>query len=127
MILITLISFFIFTPESDPGEHSFWKLITLPKVTLMAFAVSSVSSCFGFLDIILSLFVLEKVSTLTAEELCLEKLDVIACLWTLLCRKFSAWLQEGGRIRDTQVAVPPLCDIPITRGLIQCKMREASY
>ncbi|KAI5193730.1 Mfs-Type Transporter Slc18B1 [Manis pentadactyla] len=46
--------------ESDPGEHSFWKLITLPKVTLMAFAVSSVSSCFGFLDVTLSLFVLEK-------------------------------------------------------------------
>nr|XP_036850145.1 MFS-type transporter SLC18B1 [Manis javanica] len=50
--------------ESDPGEHSFWKLITLPKVTLMAFAVSSVSSCFGFLDIILSLFVLEKFNLL---------------------------------------------------------------
>lgn len=92
MILITLISFFIFTPESDPGEHSFWKLITLPKVTLMAFAVSSVSSCFGFLDVTLSLFVLEKVSTLIAEELCLEKLDMIACLWALLCRKFSEWL-----------------------------------
>ncbi|KAF5920050.1 hypothetical protein HPG69_014418 [Diceros bicornis minor] len=46
--------------ESDPGEHSFWKLITLPKVTLIAFVINSLSSCFGFLDPTLSLFVLEK-------------------------------------------------------------------
>ncbi|XP_040584059.1 MFS-type transporter SLC18B1 isoform X2 [Mesocricetus auratus] len=48
--------------ESDPGEHSFWKLVTLPKVGLIAFVIISLSSCFGFLDPILSLFVLEKFS-----------------------------------------------------------------
>ncbi|XP_039734976.1 MFS-type transporter SLC18B1 [Pteropus medius] len=46
--------------ESDPGEHSFWKLITLPKVALIAFVINSLSSCLGFLDPTLSLFVLEK-------------------------------------------------------------------
>jgi len=46
--------------DSDPGEHSFWKLITLPKVALIAFVINSLSSCFGFLDPTLSLFVLEK-------------------------------------------------------------------
>ncbi|XP_047590203.1 MFS-type transporter SLC18B1 isoform X3 [Lutra lutra] len=46
--------------DSDPGKHSFWKLITLPKVALIAFVINSLSSCFGFLDPTLSLFVLEK-------------------------------------------------------------------
>ncbi|XP_015980136.1 MFS-type transporter SLC18B1 isoform X2 [Rousettus aegyptiacus] len=46
--------------ESDPGEHSFWKLITLPKVALIAFVINALSSCLGFLDPTLSLFVLEK-------------------------------------------------------------------
>ncbi|XP_045400352.1 MFS-type transporter SLC18B1 [Lemur catta] len=46
--------------ESDPGQHSFWKLITLPKVGLLVFVINSLSSCFGFLDPTLSLFVLEK-------------------------------------------------------------------
>ncbi|CAH6778130.1 MFS-type transporter SLC18B1 [Phodopus roborovskii] len=46
--------------ESDPGEHSFWKLVSLPKVGLIASVIISLSSCFGFLDPILSLFVLEK-------------------------------------------------------------------
>ncbi|OBS57435.1 hypothetical protein A6R68_11445, partial [Neotoma lepida] len=45
---------------SDPGEHSFWKLVTLPKVGLIAFVIISLSSCFGFLEPILSLFILEK-------------------------------------------------------------------
>uniref|UniRef100_A0A8D0PZA9 Solute carrier family 18 member B1 n=2 Tax=Sus scrofa TaxID=9823 RepID=A0A8D0PZA9_PIG len=46
--------------ESDPGKHSFWKLITLPKVAFLSFVITSLSSCFGFLDPTLSLFVLEK-------------------------------------------------------------------
>ncbi|XP_077000142.1 MFS-type transporter SLC18B1 isoform X2 [Tamandua tetradactyla] len=46
--------------ESNPCEHSFWKLITLPKVVLIAFVIYSLSTCFGFLDPTLSLFVLEK-------------------------------------------------------------------
>ncbi|XP_057595177.1 MFS-type transporter SLC18B1 isoform X3 [Hippopotamus amphibius kiboko] len=45
---------------SDPGKHSFWKLITLPKVAFISFVITSLSSCFGFLDPTLSLFVLEK-------------------------------------------------------------------
>ncbi|XP_032959361.1 MFS-type transporter SLC18B1 isoform X2 [Rhinolophus ferrumequinum] len=46
--------------ESNPGKHSFWKLITLPKVALISFVINSLSACFGFLDPTLSLFVLEK-------------------------------------------------------------------
>ncbi|XP_068407067.1 MFS-type transporter SLC18B1 isoform X2 [Eschrichtius robustus] len=46
--------------ESDPGKHSFWKLITLPKVAFISFVITSLSSGFGFLDPTLSLFVLEK-------------------------------------------------------------------
>ncbi|XP_038196256.1 MFS-type transporter SLC18B1 isoform X2 [Arvicola amphibius] len=46
--------------ESDRGEHSFWKLVTLPKVGLIACVIIALSSCFGFLDPILSLFILEK-------------------------------------------------------------------
>ncbi|KAL6035571.1 hypothetical protein STEG23_031945 [Scotinomys teguina] len=46
--------------EADPGEHSFWKLVSLPKVGLIAFIIISLSSCFGFLEPILSLFILEK-------------------------------------------------------------------
>ncbi|XP_059970991.1 MFS-type transporter SLC18B1 isoform X5 [Mesoplodon densirostris] len=46
--------------ESDPGKHSFWKLIILPKVAFISFVVTSLSSGFGFLDPTLSLFVLEK-------------------------------------------------------------------
>nr|XP_019588306.1 PREDICTED: MFS-type transporter SLC18B1 [Rhinolophus sinicus] len=46
--------------ESNPGNPSFWKLITLPKVALISFVINSLSACFGFLDPTLSLFVLEK-------------------------------------------------------------------
>ncbi|XP_054578064.1 MFS-type transporter SLC18B1 isoform X4 [Eptesicus fuscus] len=46
--------------ESNPGQHSFWKLISLPKVALITFIITSLSACFGFLDPILSLFVLKK-------------------------------------------------------------------
>ncbi|XP_029079933.1 MFS-type transporter SLC18B1 isoform X2 [Monodon monoceros] len=46
--------------ESDPGKHSFWKLIILPKVAFISLVITSLSSGFGFLDPTLSLFVLEK-------------------------------------------------------------------
>ncbi|XP_048210059.1 MFS-type transporter SLC18B1 isoform X1 [Perognathus longimembris pacificus] len=46
--------------ESDPSEHSFLKLVSIPKVCLIALVIISCSSCMGFLDPILSLFVLEK-------------------------------------------------------------------
>uniref|UniRef100_A0A7N4V570 Solute carrier family 18 member B1 n=1 Tax=Sarcophilus harrisii TaxID=9305 RepID=A0A7N4V570_SARHA len=46
--------------ESAPSEHSFWKLITLPKVGFISFVIISLSGCFGFLDPTLSLFILNK-------------------------------------------------------------------
>ncbi|GAB1294975.1 MFS-type transporter SLC18B1 [Apodemus speciosus] len=51
--------------ESDPGKQSFWKLVTLPKIGLLAFVIISLSSCFGFLDPTLSLFIMEKFSLST--------------------------------------------------------------
>lgn len=51
--------------ESDPGKQSFWKLVTLPKIGLIAFVIISLSSCFGFLDPTLSLFVMKKFSLST--------------------------------------------------------------
>ncbi|MBZ3881500.1 MFS-type transporter SLC18B1 [Sciurus carolinensis] len=60
LLMIPLNIYILPSYESDAGEHSFWKLVTLPKVGLIAFVIISLSSCFGFLDPILSLFVLEK-------------------------------------------------------------------
>uniref|UniRef100_A0A8C0SKW6 Solute carrier family 18 member B1 n=1 Tax=Canis lupus familiaris TaxID=9615 RepID=A0A8C0SKW6_CANLF len=60
LLMIPLNMYILPNYDSDPGEHSFWKLITLPKVALIAFVINSLSSCFGFLDPTLSLFVLEK-------------------------------------------------------------------
>nr|D3Z5L6.2 RecName: Full=MFS-type transporter SLC18B1; AltName: Full=Solute carrier family 18 member B1; AltName: Full=Vesicular polyamine transporter; Short=VPAT [Mus musculus] len=54
-----------YAQESDPGKQSFWKLVTLPKMGLLAFVIISLSSCFGFLDPTLSLFVMEKFSLST--------------------------------------------------------------
>ncbi|XP_048386599.1 MFS-type transporter SLC18B1 isoform X2 [Stegostoma tigrinum] len=39
---------------------SFWKLLAIPKVTLVCLIVFSISSCIGFLDPTISLFVTEK-------------------------------------------------------------------
>ncbi|XP_013372142.1 PREDICTED: MFS-type transporter SLC18B1 isoform X3 [Chinchilla lanigera] len=60
LLIIPLNACILPSYESDPSEHSFWKLVTLPKVGLIAFVLISLSSCFGFLDPILSLFVLGK-------------------------------------------------------------------
>nr|XP_030868398.2 MFS-type transporter SLC18B1 isoform X2 [Gorilla gorilla gorilla] len=60
LLMVPLNMYILPNYESDPGEHSFWKLIALPKVGLIAFIINSLSSCFGFLDPTLSLFVLEK-------------------------------------------------------------------
>ncbi|XP_045721524.1 MFS-type transporter SLC18B1 isoform X3 [Mirounga angustirostris] len=60
LLMVPLNVYILPNYDSDPGEHSFWKLITLPKVALIAFVINSLSSCFGFLDPTLSLFVLEK-------------------------------------------------------------------
>nr|XP_055120350.1 MFS-type transporter SLC18B1 isoform X2 [Symphalangus syndactylus] len=60
LLMVPLNMYILPNYESDPGEHSFWKLIALPKVGFIAFVINSLSSCFGFLDPTLSLFVLEK-------------------------------------------------------------------
>ncbi|XP_036624370.1 MFS-type transporter SLC18B1 [Trichosurus vulpecula] len=46
--------------DSAPSQHSFWKLISIPKVGLLSFVIMSLSGGFGFLDPTLSLFVLNK-------------------------------------------------------------------
>nr|XP_033794864.1 MFS-type transporter SLC18B1 isoform X3 [Geotrypetes seraphini] len=43
--------------DTFPGKESFWKLITLPKVVFLCGVIFSLSSCLGFLDPTLSLFV----------------------------------------------------------------------
>ncbi|XP_057167016.1 MFS-type transporter SLC18B1 isoform X5 [Ursus arctos] len=60
LLMVPLNMYILPNYDSDPGEHSFWKLVTLPKVALIAFVINSLSACFGFLDPTLSLFVLEK-------------------------------------------------------------------
>ncbi|KAI5762260.1 SLC18B1 [Gulo gulo luscus] len=60
LLMVPLNMYILPNYDSDAGKHSFWKLITLPKVALIAFVINSLSSCFGFLDPTLSLFVLEK-------------------------------------------------------------------
>ncbi|XP_034525050.1 MFS-type transporter SLC18B1 isoform X3 [Ailuropoda melanoleuca] len=60
LLMVPLNMYILPNYDSDPGKHSFWKLITLPKVALIAFVINSLSACFGFLDPTLSLFVLEK-------------------------------------------------------------------
>ncbi|XP_003404052.2 MFS-type transporter SLC18B1 isoform X1 [Loxodonta africana] len=60
LLMVPLNMYILPNYEADPGEHSFWKLITLPKVALIAFVINSLSAGLGFLDPTLSLFVLEK-------------------------------------------------------------------
>ncbi|KAM3929964.1 MFS-type transporter SLC18B1 isoform 2-T2 [Leptodactylus fuscus] len=45
--------------DSLPGKESFWALIKLPKILLMAFTIFSLSACLGFLDPTMSLFVID--------------------------------------------------------------------
>uniref|UniRef100_A0A8C4RNC0 Solute carrier family 18 member B1 n=1 Tax=Erpetoichthys calabaricus TaxID=27687 RepID=A0A8C4RNC0_ERPCA len=46
--------------DATPSKDSFWRLFTLPKISLLCFLIFSMSSCFGFLDPTMSLFVIEK-------------------------------------------------------------------
>ncbi|XP_025904011.1 MFS-type transporter SLC18B1 [Nothoprocta perdicaria] len=46
--------------DSIPSKDSFWKLVLLPKVLLLCFIIFSLSSCLGFLDPTMSLFILKK-------------------------------------------------------------------
>lgn len=86
LLMIPLNMYILPSYESEPSEHSFWKLATLPKVGLIAFILISVSSCFGFLDPILSLFVLGKVSG-PIMELCFGANGHNCCFWALPQRK----------------------------------------
>ncbi|XP_030054327.1 MFS-type transporter SLC18B1 [Microcaecilia unicolor] len=45
--------------DSLPGKDSFWKLFTLPKVVFLCLVIFSLSSCLGFLDPTMSLFVVK--------------------------------------------------------------------
>ncbi|NXC48463.1 S18B1 protein, partial [Penelope pileata] len=46
--------------DSIPSKESFWKLILLPKILVLCFTIFSLSSCLGFLDPTMSLFILKK-------------------------------------------------------------------
>ncbi|NXX90498.1 S18B1 protein, partial [Centropus bengalensis] len=48
------------TYDSTPSKDSFWKLILLPKVLVLCLIIFSLSSCLGFLDPTMSLFILKK-------------------------------------------------------------------
>lgn len=116
--------FFRFYPkESAPGKHSFWKLVTSPKVALIAFVINALSSCFGFLEPTLSLFVVEKVSSLVAK-FCLVAGGRNCFSRALLCGKASEWLQGGGRMRTVRPG--GLCDVPVTTGLFSVNERNLS-
>ncbi|NWI85977.1 S18B1 protein, partial [Pitta sordida] len=46
--------------DSLPSKESFWKLILIPKVLVLCLTILSISSCLGFLDPTMSLFILKK-------------------------------------------------------------------
>ncbi|XP_069091277.1 MFS-type transporter SLC18B1 isoform X3 [Pleurodeles waltl] len=46
--------------DAVPGRESFWRLFTLPKILFICLLITSMSSCMGFLDPTVSLFVTEK-------------------------------------------------------------------
>ncbi|XP_078068625.1 MFS-type transporter SLC18B1 [Mustelus asterias] len=48
------------TYEGVASKESFWKLLTIPKIALVCMLICSISSCIGFLDPTVSLFVTEK-------------------------------------------------------------------
>ncbi|XP_051853725.1 MFS-type transporter SLC18B1 isoform X3 [Antechinus flavipes] len=60
LLMVPLNMYILPNYDSAPSEHSFWKLITLPKVGFISFVIISLSGCFGFLDPTLSLFILNK-------------------------------------------------------------------
>ncbi|XP_054425963.1 MFS-type transporter SLC18B1 [Pteronotus mesoamericanus] len=62
LLMVPLNMYILPNYVADPGEHSFWKLISLPKVALISFMINSSSAGFGFLDPTLSLFVMKKFS-----------------------------------------------------------------
>ncbi|CAH2250177.1 MFS-type transporter SLC18B1 [Pelobates cultripes] len=61
ILLLVPLNYFIL-PKYDglPSTDSFWTLFTFPKIWLLCFTIFSLSSCLGFLDPTMSLFVIEK-------------------------------------------------------------------
>ncbi|XP_073431932.1 MFS-type transporter SLC18B1 isoform X2 [Dendrobates tinctorius] len=60
VLLMVPLNFFVLPRyDSFPGKDSFWSLVKLPKVMLMCFMIFSLSSCLGFLDPTMSLFLTE--------------------------------------------------------------------
>ncbi|XP_027706412.1 MFS-type transporter SLC18B1 isoform X2 [Vombatus ursinus] len=60
LLMVPLNMYILPNYDSAPSQHSFWKLVTLPKVGLLSLVIISLSGSFGFLDPTLSLFVLNK-------------------------------------------------------------------
>ncbi|XP_020842752.1 MFS-type transporter SLC18B1 isoform X2 [Phascolarctos cinereus] len=60
LLMVPLNMYILPTYDSTPSQHSFWKLVTLPKIGLLSFVIISLSGSFDFLDPTLSLFVLNK-------------------------------------------------------------------
>ncbi|XP_073431941.1 MFS-type transporter SLC18B1-like isoform X4 [Dendrobates tinctorius] len=59
LLMVPLNLFVLPRYDSFPGKDSFWSLVKLPKVMLMCFMIFSLSSCLGFLDPTMSLFLTE--------------------------------------------------------------------
>ncbi|XP_056422540.1 MFS-type transporter SLC18B1 isoform X2 [Hyla sarda] len=59
LLMVPLNIFILPKYDSLPGKDSFWTLFKLPKIMLMCFNIFSFSSCLGFLDPTMSLFVTE--------------------------------------------------------------------
>ncbi|KAM4694615.1 MFS-type transporter SLC18B1 [Discoglossus pictus] len=60
LLMVPLNMFILPRYDSVPGKESFWRLFTIPKILLMCLIIFSLSSCLGFLDPTMSLFVIEK-------------------------------------------------------------------
>ncbi|XP_078503153.1 MFS-type transporter SLC18B1-like isoform X2 [Lissotriton helveticus] len=60
LFMVPLNMFFLPRYDGVPTRDSFWRLFTLPKIALMCLILTSMTSCIGFLDPTLSIFVNEK-------------------------------------------------------------------
>ncbi|XP_078505398.1 MFS-type transporter SLC18B1-like isoform X1 [Lissotriton helveticus] len=60
LLMLPLNMFVLPGYDAVPSRDSFWRLITLPKIMFMCLIITSMSSCLGFLDPTMSLFITEK-------------------------------------------------------------------
>ncbi|XP_029452441.1 MFS-type transporter SLC18B1 isoform X2 [Rhinatrema bivittatum] len=58
LLMVPLNTLILPRHDSLPGKDLFWKLFTLPKVLFLCLVIFSLSSCLGFLDPTMSLFVI---------------------------------------------------------------------